>query len=69
MKSCSLSNEFVLYIHYLVLELERDNDNISFTQIWLQANALFAFHYYLFGNLDKKLFKRLCEINKKVRSY
>ena len=66
MKGCSLSNEILLHIQQLLAELEKDEDNILYTHIWLQANALFAFHYNLFGNIEKKIFKRLLDINKKV---
>ncbi|GJQ84460.1 hypothetical protein Trydic_g21021 [Trypoxylus dichotomus] len=65
LKSCSLSNEFTLYIQHLVTELERDDEHVSFTQIWLQANTLLVFQQNLFGNVEKKLLKRLLEINKK----
>ncbi|KRT79890.1 hypothetical protein AMK59_7524, partial [Oryctes borbonicus] len=64
LKSCSLSNEFTLYIHHLITELERDDEHISFTQIWLQANTLLVFQQNLFGNVEKKFLKRLLEINK-----
>lgn len=67
MKSCSLGNEFLLHIQQLLSDLEKDEDNISFTQIWLQVNVMFVFQHYLFGNLDKKTLKRLTDINKKVK--
>lgn len=65
-KNSSLSSEFCLFMQQLLVELEKDEENISFTQILLQVNVLFVFHYHLFGTLDKKLFKRLLDVNKKV---
>lgn len=66
LKNCSLSNEFSLYIQQLLTELERDDEHVSFTQIWLQANTLYVFQQNLFGTNEKKMLKRLLEINKKV---
>lgn len=52
------------YLDQLLNELEVDQDNISYTQIWLEANVMFVFHYYLYGNFDKKFSKRLLEVNR-----
>ncbi|KAF5274542.1 hypothetical protein FQA39_LY07154 [Lamprigera yunnana] len=65
MKNCSLSNEIISYIHQMINELEKDEENMFFTQIWLQVNAMYVLYYYLFGNIDKKVYKRLAEVNKK----
>lgn len=59
-------NEIACYINQLLGELERDDENIFFTQIWLQVNALVVLEHYLFGTTDKKFVKRLVEVNKKV---
>ncbi|KAK4871515.1 hypothetical protein RN001_015639 [Aquatica leii] len=66
MKNCSLTNEILLYIHQMLNELEKDDENMFFNQIWLQVNAMFVLHYYLFGNMDKKVYKRLNELNKRI---
>jgi hypothetical protein len=65
-KNSSLSNEIAAYINQLLNELERDEENIFFTQVWLQVNSLVVLEHYLFGSTDKKLVKRLLEVNKKV---
>lgn len=66
MKNCSISNEFNTFIQQLLTELEKD-ENIFFTNIFLQVNVLFVFQYQIFGNIDKKLVKRIMDINKRVR--
>ncbi|KAB0801554.1 hypothetical protein PPYR_05908 [Photinus pyralis] len=65
-KNCSLANEIMLYILQMLTELEKDDDNMSFTQICLQVNAMYVLHYSLFGSFDKKIYKRLSEVNKKA---
>ncbi|KAJ3639981.1 hypothetical protein Zmor_003307 [Zophobas morio] len=65
-KNSSLSNEISAYISQLLNELEKDEENIFFTQVWLQVNALVVLEHYLFGATDKKLVKRLLEVNKKA---
>lgn len=60
----SLHNEFSNFINQLLQDLERDDENVCFTQIWLEVNTMFVFKYYLYGDLEKKLYKRLLEVNK-----
>lgn len=55
-----------MYINQTLTELEQDDENILFTQIWLEVNVMFVFEYYLYGNLERKVYKRLFEVNKKV---
>lgn len=50
----------------MLTDLEQDDENILFTQIWLEVNVMIVFEYYLYGNLEKKVYKRLLEVNKKV---
>lgn len=68
-KTSGLKNEFAICMHNMLLELEKDDENISYTQIWLQVNAIFVFQYHIFGNIDKKVLKRLIDVNKKVRCF
>lgn len=60
-----LQNEFTNFINQMLTDLERDDENVCFTQIWLEVNAMFAFRFYLYGGLEKKLYKRLLDVNKK----
>lgn len=69
LKWCNLQNELGAYINQMLTDLEQDDENILFTQIWLEVNVMFVFDYYLYGNLEKKVYKRLLEVNKKVRSF
>lgn len=46
--------------------MEKDNASITFSRSLLQANALVVFYYHLFGNLERKISKKLLEINKKA---
>lgn len=61
----NLHNEFTNFINQLLTELEKDDENIGFTQIWLEVNATFVFKYYIYGDFEKKIFKRLLEVNKR----
>lgn len=65
-KNCSLASEVTLFLQQLLGELEKDDENISFTQILLQVNTLFVFHHYFFCVTDKKILKRLLDVNKKA---
>lgn len=65
-KNCSLASEVSLFLQQLLSELEKDDENISFTQILLQVNVLFVFHHHFFCSMDKKNLKRLLDINKKA---
>lgn len=65
-KKSGLNNEFSLCIQNMLMELEKNQENVTFTQILLQLNALFVFQYKIFGQIDKKLFKRVLEIDKRV---
>ncbi|XP_022901254.1 WASH complex subunit 4 [Onthophagus taurus] len=65
-KGCSLASEFLLYTQQLLNDLEKDEDGITYTQFFLQANTLVAFQTILFGSMDKRILKRLMDINKKT---
>lgn len=62
----SLHNEFANFISQMLADIERDDENVCFTQIWLEVNAMFVFKYYLYGDMEKKIYKRLLEVNKKT---
>lgn len=62
----SIHNEMNSFINQMLDELERDDENVCFTQIWLEVNAMFVFKYYMNSDLDKKIYKRLLEINKRT---
>lgn len=61
----NLYNEISNFINQMLTELERDDENMCFTQIWLEVNAVFVLKYYIYGDFEKKIFKRLLEVNKK----
>lgn len=61
----NLHSEFGNFISQMLTELERDDENVCFTQIWLEVNAMFVFKYYMYGDLEKKLYKRLLDVNRK----
>lgn len=65
-KNCNLGNEVLLYLQHLLGEIERDDENISFTQLLLQLNVLFVLSHEFFCVIDKKILKRLLDANKKV---
>lgn len=61
--------EFYYFLSSRISELEKDEENIFYTDMYLQLNALFAFYSNIFGNTNKKFTKRLFDLNKKVRIY
>ncbi|KAL3289445.1 hypothetical protein HHI36_022869 [Cryptolaemus montrouzieri] len=65
--SPGVSAEFSAYIIQLLTELDDENTTF-FTQLWLQLNALVAFQWNLFGEVDKKIGRKLIELNKKIGS-
>lgn len=65
-KNCSLNIEFQNFLLYRLTELEKDEDNISYVDMWLQLNVIVSLSYNIFGNSDKKTTKRLLDLNKKV---
>ncbi|XP_019865702.2 WASH complex subunit 4 [Aethina tumida] len=66
LKNCSLNAEFIAYINCILYDFERDEDNISNNQMWMQLNVITVFSMYIFGNVDKKIIRRIFEINKKI---
>ncbi|KAK9889027.1 hypothetical protein WA026_004312 [Henosepilachna vigintioctopunctata] len=66
--TAGVASELTAHITQLFTELDRDEDNIFFTKLWLQVNALVVFQWSLFGDIDKKNIKKLLELNKKIGS-
>ena len=68
-KNVSLAEEFNCYLKNAIAELETkaveqmDSDN---QLLWVKLSALYVLNYNLFGTVDKKLFKQLWDLNKKV---
>lgn len=50
----------------MLSELERDDENLLFTQFWLEVNVMFVLDYHLYGTLDRKICKRLLDVNKRA---
>ncbi|KAF7268514.1 hypothetical protein GWI33_018392 [Rhynchophorus ferrugineus] len=65
-KNCSLNIEFQNFLLYRLNELEKDEDNIFYVDMWLQLNVIVSLSYNIFGNSDKKITKRLLDLNKKI---
>ncbi|CAH0562284.1 unnamed protein product [Brassicogethes aeneus] len=66
LKNCSLNIEFALYINSLLSELEKEDENINNVQLWMQLNVTTVFSIYIFGNIDKKVIRKLFELNKRI---
>lgn len=68
-KKIGLSNEFYVFINFLLTELENNGENSSQINLWYKLNIFVVFYFNVFGNLDKKIIKRLLDINKKISAY
>lgn len=68
LKNCGLSNEFFTFISVLLSELEKNEENNFNIQSWYKLNIFVVFYFNVFGTLDKKLVKRLLDVNKKISS-
>lgn len=66
LKKSTISNEITLFVQQVLTELEKEDSNINYSKNLLHINVLVAFYYSLFGNIDKKISKKLLEVNKKV---
>lgn len=69
-KNCSLvSSEFTNYAKQAMINLEKlvqDKPNVTTMYKCIKINALIVLSSHLFGNIDKKTFKSLIELNTKV---
>ena len=68
-KNVLLADEFISYLKNAVTELESkvteqlDSEN---QLLWVKLSSLYILNFNLFGTMDKKLFKQLWDLNKKV---
>jgi hypothetical protein len=68
-KNVSLAEEFNFYLKNAVTDLEMkaveqlDSEHLK---LWVKLSALYILNFNLFGTLDKKLFKQLWDLNKRV---
>ncbi|KAG5896826.1 hypothetical protein JTB14_032067 [Gonioctena quinquepunctata] len=65
MKNCSLNQEVCTFVNSLLNDLEKDEEHFDH-QLWWKMNTLIVFYFNIFENADKKLMKRVLEINKKI---
>lgn len=69
-KNCSMvSSEFTNYLKQAIINLDKlvqDKPNVTTMYKCIKINALFVLSSHLFGNIDKKIFKSLIELNTKV---
>lgn len=69
-KNCSMvSSEFTNYLKQAITNLDKlvqDKPNVTTMYKCIKINALFVLSSHLFGNIDKKIFKSLIELNTKV---
>jgi hypothetical protein len=68
-KNTSLAEEFNSYLRNAITDLEiRASEQLDseHSMLWVKLCALYVLNFNLFGTVDKKLFKQLWDINKKV---
>ncbi|XP_023014098.2 strumpellin and WASH-interacting protein [Leptinotarsa decemlineata] len=65
MKNCNLNQEFYAFINALFNELEKEEENSS-PQLWWKLNIFTVFYFTIFENTDKKLLKKVLDINRKI---
>ncbi|CAG9826231.1 unnamed protein product [Diabrotica balteata] len=63
MKNCTVNQELHAFIVLLLAELEKDEELQS--DIWLKMNIFVIFYFTIFESADKKLIKRVLDVNKK----
>lgn len=64
-----IAEEFSTYLKSCLSDLEKSNIDVyesSSAIQWVKVNALFVFHFHVFGNADKRIFKTLTDVNVKV---
>lgn len=70
--SFPVADDFLLCLKKKISDLEKtplDLCESSQSIEWVKVNALFVFHFHVFGSADKKLLKNLFDVNLKVLFY
>lgn len=69
-KNCTvISEEFTMYLRQAVINLDKlvqEKPNVLNMYKCIKINSLFVLSSHLFGNIDKKIFKSLMDLNTKV---
>jgi hypothetical protein len=68
-KNVALAEEFNSYLRNAITDLEMKTTeqlDPEHLMLWVKLSALYVFNFNLFGTIDKKLFKQLWDLNKKV---
>jgi hypothetical protein len=68
-KNISLAEEFNFYLRNAITDLEMkavDLLDSEHLMLWVKLSSLYILNFNLFGTVDKKLFKQLWDLNKKV---
>ncbi|KAG6462841.1 hypothetical protein O3G_MSEX013499 [Manduca sexta] len=71
-KNCSLiANDFFQYLKQAITQLDKlvqEQPNVNNMYKCIKINALFVLSSHIFGNIDKKIFRSLSELNTKAHS-
>jgi hypothetical protein len=68
-KNVALAEEFNSYLRNAIADLEMktaEQLDPEYLMLWVKLSALYVLNFNLFGTSDKKLFKQLWDLNKKV---
>jgi hypothetical protein len=68
-KNVALAEEFNSYLRNAITDLEMktaDHLDPEHLILWVKLSAVYILNFNLFGTSDKKLFKQLWDLNKKV---
>ncbi|XP_021927247.1 WASH complex subunit 4 isoform X2 [Zootermopsis nevadensis] len=68
-KNISLAEEFNLYLRNAITVLEMkavDLPDSEHLMLWVKLSALYVLNFNLFGTVDRKLFKQLWDLNKRI---
>ena len=64
-----LADEFNLYLKNALINLENklnEQINCDITHFWVKISGIFIVNSSLFGTSDKKIFKQIWDLHKKV---
>lgn len=68
-KNVALAEEFNSYLRNAIADIEMktaEQLNPQYLVLWVKLSALYVLNFNLFGTIDKKLFKQLWDLNKKI---